>query len=268
MVETQRRGFASPVYGPVQSRRLGRSLGIDLLPPEKTCTFNCVYCQCGRTLNLVSSSEQCRGWDTPQRVAEAVEAALASLERERVEDICFSGNGEPTLHPGLEEIALETRRIRDRHLPGVPVTLLTNSSLIGVPRVRGALPLFDRVIAKLDTAEQDVFKGVNRPAEGVASVERVVENMVEASAELGRRLVVQTLVIGSSKPGLATNDDEGSLSALASAVRLIEPQEVQLYTIARAPAEPHVIPVDKPTLERMMRVMNEMLGKSIARVYT
>lgn len=144
------------VYGPVLSRRMGHSLGINLnLRVGKTCTFDCVYCQYGRTINLVSSNDELTDWLDEDTILEEVEMWLRRLssEGQELNSITFSGYGEPTLHPHLEEITRGVKGLRDEFYAGVKVDILTNSSTLTGDRVFEALGEMDSVVAKRARAD-------------------------------------------------------------------------------------------------------------------
>jgi wyosine [tRNA(Phe)-imidazoG37] synthetase (radical SAM superfamily) len=204
------------IYGPVPSWRLGRSLGIDLLCRPKTCPFDCIYCQLGPTRH------QCTGraeFVPTQRVI----AELESLPAVEVDFVTFSGMGEPTLAANLGD-AIAAARGR---LPA-PVAVLTNSSLMADPEVRAELALADLVVAKLDAPDEDVFREINRPADGIR-FESVVEGLREFRDDYGGRLAMQVMLC---RGNLAVAGE------IASVIRELRPEEVQLNTPLRPSPTP------------------------------
>ena len=179
--------YPSPVFGPVRSRRLGISLGINLLPEGgKWCSFDCIYCECGfnadhRTHNPLPSPEQ-------------VEAVLtAKLEEMKAEGLTpdvltFAGNGEPTLHPQFPEIVHRVLKVRDIHCPSAKLSILSNGTQIHRPEIRQALLLFDNNIQKLDTVSQEYIERVDRP-QGAYDVEKKIEELKEFDGHV----IIQTL---------------------------------------------------------------------------
>ncbi|MFQ5712018.1 MAG: radical SAM protein [Candidatus Geothermarchaeales archaeon] len=260
---------ADIVYGPVCSRRLGISLGVNInLRRGKTCTFDCVYCQYGRTANHISSPHALSDWAAEEVILTEVEARLEDTRRknQRLDSITFSGYGETTLFPRLRGLILGVKGLRDRYCPGVPVRVLTNSSLICLGEVFEALKEFDSVIAKLDVGEQKAFQAINRPAEGIPTLGEIVEGLARLHKANGR-LVLQTLIFDSLIPGKPHNSDPGTLDSLIEGIRRIDPLETQIYTIARYPSEPYAVPVGIDELHRVASLINEKMGRECARVY-
>ena len=158
------------VYGPLLSRRLGRSLGVNLLGfSEKTCSFNCRYCQCGWTKHpTMEIGERVADLPSVENVASALESKLQQLRREKVpiDVITFSGNGEPTLHPELGAIIKAALALRDRYVPGSRLAILSNSSTVHRPEVRAALEGVDLKLMKLDAGSETLMRRINLPARG------------------------------------------------------------------------------------------------------
>ena len=212
------------VYGPVQSRRFGRSLGINLLPQGlRLCTYDCRYCQCG--------GERARH----RRRADPPFPSLASLEQELVEalatdptvdDICFAGAGEPTLHPRFREALLLARALRDRLAPRATVTVLSNGMAAGKATVRGALALADRAVLKLDAARDDLLRALNAAPRGL-SARRLIDVY---GTMIG--IETQTLLVH----GAVDNATPDALDSLGEALRFIHPRRAHVGTITRAPA--------------------------------
>lgn len=257
------------VYGPVLSRRLGHSLGINLNPGKaKTCTFDCVYCQYGRTSNLVSSPCEITDWPDEETVLGEVEARLRRLSEEDrgLNSITFSGYGEPTLYPRLERVIMGVKRLRDEYYPGVQVDMLTNSSLIAFEGVSEALGELDSVMAKLDAGSQETFESINRPAVGVPSLEDIVEYLIRLQGETGR-VTLQTLIHRSMAATSSDNSSPDEVELIAEKARLIDPVEIQVYTVSRYPSEPFVEPVGEPSLREAIRRINDFMGKKCATMY-
>ena len=177
-------------FGPVPSRRLGRSLGVDLVPP-KTCTFDCVYCQLGRTTDL-TVERACRA------PVDAVLADVACRLETKPDHLTVSGSGEPTLHSEVGEVI---RRLHD--LSDVPVAVLTNGSLLYLPEVRRALRAADRVIPSLDVPDEALFRAVNRPHPALTFA-RLVEGLVRFREEYSGDLALEVLLLGGVTDGLDT----------------------------------------------------------------
>jgi wyosine [tRNA(Phe)-imidazoG37] synthetase (radical SAM superfamily) len=236
------------IYGPVASRRLGRSLGINLLPTNcKLCSFDCVYCHYGRT-QVKSLYPKEDAFPSMEEIVNAVETAL---QRERDFDyLTFSGNGEPTLHPNFAEIVFEVRILRDRLRPQVKLAVLSNSSTAHRIIVREALNLVDVPIMKLDAGDQHTFNAVNRPAAGV-SLEQILASLKELS-----ELVIQSVFIDGKVSNVWGTPYEAWLSALAD----LDPERVQIYSIDRPVPEAGVEKVKPVMLRRVAREVEGLTG--------
>lgn len=237
----------SCLYGPFPSRRLGWSLGVDMLPEEKTCTYNCVYCEIGETVkgNLVDPLYRLR---YPPPVGFAEELAMILQRPFRIDSITFGYNGEPTLN----ELMLDYLQIIRDTVESLPIrasppiyTVFTNSSTLGSITIRKHLAQFDRVLAKLDTGTESVYQNTNRPHAKCPSIQETINNLALFRSELSipHRLVLQCLFYDRVDSKNSTNIGSDILSALAQAIQYIRPHEVQVYTVARMPAEFSIIPV-------------------------
>jgi wyosine [tRNA(Phe)-imidazoG37] synthetase (radical SAM superfamily) len=204
------------LFGPVPSRRLGVSLGIDLIP-HKTCSYNCIYCECGRTTNLTVER---REYVPTAEVIEELDSYLS--ESPRLDYITYSGSGEPTLHNGIGEI---TRFIKDKY-PGYRVALLTNGSLFFDKGVRDEMKGIDVIIPSLDSATERGFMKIDRPYSSL-KVEEIISGLVELKKEFPGEFWLEIFVV----PRL--NDTEEELAALSEAVHRIAPDKVQLNTLDR-----------------------------------
>lgn len=222
------------VFGPVPSRRLGLSLGVDLVMP-KTCTLDCVYCELGRTTRRTLERGRYRD---PADVLAQVERRLAELNYEP-DYITLAGSGEPTLHLDLGLVLEGLRRLSPARL-----AVLTNGTLCTDPKVREDLRLADVVIPSLDAVSQEVFLRVNRPAPGLKA-EEIVEGLAALCREHPGEVVLETLLVA----GL--NDDEAELERLMSAAARIAPALVQLNTVVRPPAVPGTAAVEHDRLAEL-----------------
>ena len=205
------------IYGPLYSRRLGLSLGINGLPVEvKTCTFNCIYCHYG--LTDTQFSIQTDDFPVPDKVIHEVEKALRSTKR--FDTLTFSGNGEPTLHPHFTYIVKQVRKLADRLRPGVTLSLYSNASTTGRHEIREVCQYFDNPILKLDCGNQQTFERVNRPL-GAIKLSDVV-----ASIKQIPNLILQSLLVS----GPVSNSTPSSLQDWKMVVAEIQPVKVQLYS--------------------------------------
>lgn len=226
--------FHSTVFGPVRSRRLGTSLGVNLSPSDgKVCSFDCLYCEAGFNAQGPGKS------GLPGRAQTAAELR-AKLEAMRAEGsgldvITFSGNGEPTLNPEFPEILEDTMRLRDEFFPQAKVSVLSNSTRIDNPRVAEALKKADFNILKLDSAIETTMRMLDRPMQKEFTVEKVVKEL----CGFGDKCIVQTMMLRGEYDGQRIdNTTEAEVQALVDAYRKIRPREIMLYSIDRTtPAE-------------------------------
>ena len=232
------------IFGPVHSRRLGRSLGICTLPRRrKICTYDCIYCEVGRTTDLVPPSFRLMGVNRAETffLLESVRERLKTDKH--INTLTMVGHrGEPTLNPRMVEITKGLIKIRDRYRPEASIVILTNSSTITQKSVQEALTLFDKVIAKLDTVSQKKFKAINRPHKNVPSIEDIIDALACFSKNHPGKLVMQTLVLKSPKEE-ANNSTRKDAKELAKAYREIKPKNVQIYGLDRNPPEDYVFPL-------------------------
>lgn len=257
------------VYGPVPSRRLGYSLGINVnLEKRKTCNFNCVYCQLGRTITKVTSPKDVTIWRNEEKISTEVERKLQMLSREkrRLDSITFSGYGETALYPHLERLVHMVRETRDKYYPTVPIRILTNSSLIIMRKVYNAFKHLDYVVAKLDVGTPKAFQAINRPVDGVSQFNDFVDMLAKFQRK-ENKIVIQTLIFNSNREDKPRNIDKLELESLIEKLCFINPVEIQIYTLARLPAEPFVIPVRFEILQKIAATINQRIGRPCAKAY-
>lgn len=257
------------VYGPVRSRRLGYSLGINVnLGMVKICTFDCAYCQYGPTLDLVSSPDEFVDWPDEETLLEEVDKWLQRLSamNQRLDSITFSGFGEPTLYPRLKEAILDVNKLRNKYYSGVEVDILTNASLIKNKETFEALKEIDSVVAKLDAGRQETFEDVNRPAAAVSSLDEVVESLRRLQHETGK-VKLQTLIFKSADPESRDNSSPEEIKLIAEKARVINPVEIQVYTVSRYPSDAFVTPIDEHSLREVTYAINRIMGKECAKTY-
>jgi len=225
----------STVYGPVPSRRLGFSLGIDLFP-RKTCSFDCVYCQLGKSGKKTSVRKE---YVPAARVLEDVKQALA--KGQRIDHITFSGSGEPTLHSGIGALIKAIKKVTK-----VPVAVLTNASLLSLKEVRDSLRAADVVVPSLDAALPAVWKKVNRPLPSL-SLEAIVNGLRTFKKSFKGQVWLEVMLV----KGL--NDKPEHILALKKAIAKVKPDKVQLNTVTRPPAEKSAAPLTLAELESVRR---------------
>ncbi len=223
------------LFGPVSSRRLGISLGIDLVP-AKVCVFDCIYCESGATTH--ATLERHEAVPTAEVLREVDDFLGGHPE---LDVISFSGAGEPTLHSGIGRVL---SFIKQRY-PMYRVALLTNSALFYLPRVRAELRALDIVIPSLDAADDMTMARINRPVEGV-SAEAMIAGLAAFRRESAAEMWLEVFLV----PGV--NDDAGHLERLRRAVKRIAPDRVQLNTLDRPGPEPGVRAADRGMLESLL----------------
>lgn len=229
------------IYGPINSRRLGRSLGINLSPvSNKLCSFNCIYCHYGWTERLTMDVKPYRdAFPSKQEVLIAVREAL---QTEKLPDyITFSGNGESTLHPDFSAIVYGVRRLRDELAKDVPLAILTNSSTLKVEIIRKALEQIDVRIFKLDAGTEQVFQALNGPLPSIR-----LEDIVNHLSALDR-VTIQTIFLR----GTVDNTEERQLAAWIALIGRINPDMVQIYSTDRPVPQRGIKKVSRELLERI-----------------
>ncbi|PKL65384.1 MAG: radical SAM protein [Methanomicrobiales archaeon HGW-Methanomicrobiales-3] len=228
------------IFGPVLSRRLGLSLGIDLVP-YKTCSFNCAYCECGpEPFTTVIRKE----FFPPEEVIAELEPVLAS--RPHLDSVTFAGSGEPTLSLSIGEIIAWVKR----KYPGYTVSVLTNGSLLPDADVRAELLSADRVIPTLTSAFQPAFEQIHRPHPSFR-IDTIIEGMVQFRKQYSGALWLEVFVI----PGINTTDPE--LEGLKEAIQRIDPDLIQLNSLDRPAAEPWVAAATDTELDRVRKALGE-----------
>ena len=235
--------YDSPVFGPIHSRRLGISLGINLLPKGgKFCSFDCIYCECGlnkerRTKNPLPTADE---------VVEGLESKLQELKAEGIvpDVLTFAGNGEPTLHPHFPEIVDRVLKVRDIYCPSAKLSILSNATQIRRPEIREALLNFDNNILKLDTVNPIYINNVDRP-QGHYDV----EEQIRCLELFHGKCIIQTMLMKGEYEGKdLDNTGEQYVAPYLEALARIKPQAVMLYTLDR---ETPVAGLEKATPEAM-----------------
>jgi wyosine [tRNA(Phe)-imidazoG37] synthetase (radical SAM superfamily) len=240
------------VYGPINSRRLGRSLGINLLPPaRKVCTFDCVYCQYGSALT-VSGLGRRAGFPSVDAVLQKVEEAVRRLPSPP-DYLTFSGNGEPTLFPDFPDIVSGMLDLRDRMCPQARLAILSNSSRIHRPEVREAVAQLDDPIMKLDAGDPQTLSRLSRPSSAI-TLEKILEGL-----EAMPRLIIQSMII----EGEVQNAEGEAHEAWLAAVARLSPEMVQIYTAERPVAESGVRQVSRQHLEDLASRAQERTGVTV-----
>lgn len=244
----QRVLFHSTIFGPIHSRRLGTSLGINLSPNDgKVCTFDCLYCEAGYNAQGPGTT----GLPSRAQVAAQLEEKLKQMKADgqQLDVITFSGNGEPTAHPDFGDIITDVLALRDKYFPQVKVSVLSNSTQLGRPEVVNALRRIDNNIVKLDSAVDSTVRMLDRPTSPRFNADDVIEQI----AKFGPQCIVQTMILrGQDDAGNPVdNTTDAEIDALIEAYRRINPKEVMLYSIDRTTPARNLRKVSRDELERI-----------------
>jgi wyosine [tRNA(Phe)-imidazoG37] synthetase (radical SAM superfamily) len=230
------------VFGPVPSRRLGQSLGIDTIP-LKTCNWNCVYCQLGRTVPLTNERREYFPCD---EILAEVEQALAAHKPGEIDWVTFVGSGEPTLHIGLGRLIRKVKK-----LTTLPVAVITNGALLYLPEVREELAAADAVLPTLDAGNAKLYRKINRPHPDI-TFERLVDGLIAFRKEYLGVLWVEVMLVR----GL--NDTEEALREIATVLERVRPDEVHINLPTRPPVETWVEPPDEEGLMRALAILGDV----------
>ena len=232
--------FGSIIYGPIHSRRLGTSLGVELMPLDhKLCTFNCVYCECGWNSPISHPK-----LPTREKVRIALEARLK--EGLQLDVITFSGNGEPTLHPDFLSIIEDTCELRDQYCPNAKVSVLSNSTQLGRPDVVQALKLCDNRILKLDAATDTMMHRIDLPVNKDLTVAQIMEWLAQFDGDF----TLQTCFLRGEHNGeLIDNTTPEELEAWYQAVDQLHPNQIMIYVIDRKTPEENLSKISREEME-------------------
>ena len=240
--------FNSIIYGPIHIRRLGTSLGVELMPLEhKLCTFNCVYCECG--------------WNEPVShpklpTREEVRAALEEKLKEglSLDVITFSGNGEPTLHPDFLGIIEDTIALRDRYCPQAKVSVLSNSTQLGRPDVVKALRLCDNRILKLDAGTDEMMRRIDLPVNQQLTIAQIVDWLKLFEGDF----TLQTCFLRGEHNGqIIDNTAPAEVEAWYKAVEKLQPKQIMMYVIDRKTPEEHLEKISREQMECIAAPLKE-----------
>ena len=239
--------FTDIIYGPIRSRRLGISLGVNLLPlHSKLCNFDCIYCECG--WNDDNRADKPR-FNSREDVRFALDATLSKMQVEGAlpDVITFAGNGEPTIHPEFESIIEDTIALRDKYAPNAKVSVLSNATQLHREEVRNALRRVDNAILKLDSAFDKTAHLINKPC-GNYSVEGVISNL----ESFGKEFVLQTMFLRGEYNGeQIDNTVESEVEAWLAVVEHLRPRSVMVYSIDRATPCKTLQKVEREELEKI-----------------
>lgn len=240
------------IVGPIHSRRLGSSLGINLLPQErKLCTYDCIYCECGWNSETENKSIKL---PTFEEVSELLEKRLQELVAQGVpvDSFTFAGNGEPTLHPQFPQVADFVMKMRDKYYPKAVVTLLTNATQLSNPAIFDAVLRLDNPVLKLDAGTAAMRAAINKPNKPENTFEQLVDNLVR----FGNRCIVQTLLLRGENDGHAiSNVSDEEFAKYVEIVKKIAPKYVMLYAIDRATPEKKLEKLTVEELEKYAQII-------------
>ena len=239
--------YTDNIIGPIHSRRLGISLGVNLLPKDaKICSFDCVYCECGWTKDH-------KGGHFPDAdaVMEELEAKLKEevAEGRNIDVITFAGNGEPTLHPRFAEVIDRTIALRDQYYPKARVSVLSNATRMTDPKVHAALLKVDNNILKIDGAFDQTIHLIDQPTDKNYSVRQVVDGMKSFQGQL----IVQTMFVRGMHDGkVIDNTTPEEVNAWCDLMREIKPHQIMVYSLDRPTPEPNLVKVSKEEMAQFV----------------
>lgn len=249
--------WESIAFGPIRSRRLGSSLGINVSPTkEKICSFNCVYCECGWTVNTEISPEY---FPPAPIILEAIEAKLQDCKTKDIviDSLTFSGNGEPTLHPEFGKIIDGLLVLRDQCYPNSVITCLSNSTQLYRQDVKKTLMKIENPVMKLDAGSEQVFQLIDRPTMPETTLDRIIEWLTQFNGQL----IIQTLLFKGKVDGVAFDNSSGiELQLLVDHIVKINPRSVMLYSLDRETPVKSLIKLPKEELEKVADIIR---GKGI-----
>lgn len=250
--------FDEIVFGPIHSRRLGTSLGMNLLPYDgKVCSFNCIYCECGYNEDGRTKT----GLPNRKNVKAALEHKLLKLKEEnvKIDVITFAGNGEPTLHPHFAEIIDDTIELRNKYVPKAKISVLSNAMHIGKESVFNALKKIENNILKLDSANIETVRLIDQPNSPTYNIERQIEFFKKFEGNF----ILQTMFVRGSHNGkIVDNTTEEEVNGWLDIIKMTHPKEVMIYTIDRETPEKNLEKVSLRELKHIGEKV-EQLGIKI-----
>ncbi len=231
------------IYGPVNSRRLGLSLGISLTP-YKVCSFDCLYCQLGRTTQKTNQREV---YLKTEEILEELQTWLKhnASEAEKLNYLTFSGSGEPTLNIKIGELIAEIKKIT-----AIPVAVITNASLLSEPQVRQAVSQANLIVPSLDAASPEMLAKINRPHQEI-KIDNIINGLISLRKEFKGKLWLEVMLVK------GVNDDLRQIKKLKEIVEKINPDKVHLNSPVRTPAGSGILAVEKSKLEKIKEILGE-----------
>jgi len=245
--------FNEIIFGPVKSRRLGVSLGVNLLPTDyKFCTFNCVYCECGWTTKAPNKIKL----PSREEVATALQKVLQeySNQNKEINSITFAGNGEPTIHPYFSDIIDDTIELRNIWMPQAQISVLSNASQLHKNEITNALQKIDKNILKLDAGTEKTFQLINQ-----AQKHLKFDKIVDYLKSFDGKLIIQTLFIkGAYKGQSFDNTSDTEVAAWLKIIEDIQPQSVMIYPIERDTPTEDLVKIDHETLQKIAKKVEQL----------
>lgn len=231
------------IYGPVKSRRLGLSLGVTLTP-YKICTFDCVYCQLGKTIHKTSERKE---YLKTEEIINELKLWFANnpTAARSLNYITFSGCGEPTLNIKIGEIIAEIKKIT-----AIPIAVITNASLLNDIEVRKALATTDLILPSLDSVRPEVFTKIDRPSQDI-KVEDIINGLINLKKELKGKIWLEVMLVK------GINDDLRQIKKLKEIIDKINPDKIQLNSPVRTTTEPNILAVDKNKLQKIKEILGD-----------
>ncbi|MBO4469286.1 MAG: radical SAM protein [Bacteroidales bacterium] len=232
------------VFGPIKSRRLGNSLGINLLPQKgKFCNFDCIYCECGWNKDGLNDKQLPTAAEVRSKLEDKLTQLL--LDGTPIDSITFSGDGEPTLNPEFPRIIEDTLKLRDAFCPGAKVSVLSNATRAHIPEIRAALMKVDNPIMKIDAPTDELVARINHPAPGYS-----LQRVIEALEKFEGNFILQTMFLRA--PGFDSSEP-AALQKWMEIVRHLMPREVMVYTIDRPTPQEGLQPFTQAELQKLVQ---------------
>jgi len=238
------------IYGPVPSRRLGFSLGVDIIP-YKVCSYNCIYCQLGKTTSHILKR---KSYVSPAIVIKGIKGAIS--ENKKIDYITFSGSGEPTLNKDLCILIQKTKKITS-----IPIAVLTNGSLLWRKSVRNDLASADLVVPSLDAVSAVVFKKINRPAKGL-STKKVLDGIKKFAEDFEGEIRLEIMLVK------GINDSENEINKINEFVKGLKINKIELNTVIRPPNDPKAGPLTKEELLRIKKLFDSNIKVEVISDFT
>jgi wyosine [tRNA(Phe)-imidazoG37] synthetase (radical SAM superfamily) len=247
--------FSRIIFGPVYSRRLGISLGINLLPQGcKVCTFNCAYCECGFT----EPKPDYKDYPHADLVLDSLEQKLRHMmeENSELDSITFAGNGEPTMHPEFSHIISEAAKLRNLYFPHARLAVLSNSTMITDPEIAKALGMADLCMLKLDVGSEEAFRMLNNPMIPVS-----LDQITESLEHFPGKYIVQSMFVKGNIGGRPIDNSTGAeFDAWLGRIRKLSPEFVMVYSLARSTPVEGLEKIDDEALERIATKVHQETG--------